>query len=228
MADAILLHVPRQIQLVFGRDLPGEAQVVVTVRVVVDGGPGEIGHVRPRRRILVVVIARHERRVRPPTLRREEPQFVLLDRATQRSAVIVDIVHRTDRRKAAGLQPRWNAGAVQVVVGVARVKVPVRLVTARLRHQVHLDATELVLGRIPAQLNRDLRRPGRIVVEPGSGIGRLHRVPPHPVNQPARVASTPAVDRKSGSRVGAIAAADVGRPGGAGGQRREIGTAVGN
>ena len=61
-------------------------------------------------------------------------------------------------------------------------------------------------------MNGDLLRGRRIEIEPGAGVGRFHRVPPHAVDETPHVAAPRTVDREGRARVGAVAAADVGRP----------------
>src|SRR5262245_26809940 len=102
----------------------------MTVRVVVDGRPRLIGLVDPRRCVLVVVVAGHERRVPPPSLRGKEPQLVALERTAERSAVVVDVIDGADGGETSGVQIGWNAGAVETVVRVAGVEVPVESVAA--------------------------------------------------------------------------------------------------
>src|SRR5438034_11728333 len=100
-------------------------------------------------------------------------QYVQEERASERAAVVENVVDGADRRQVTRLQGIRDARAVQAVVGISREPVPVEPVAARFRNQVNLDAAELELGRVAAQLNGDLLRGRRSEIEPGAGVGRF-------------------------------------------------------
>src|SRR5688572_4864410 len=76
VTPARVLMIEERRELVFRCDLPGEAQVVGSLRLAFDRRSCQVGGVRPRLRRRVLIDTSNEVLIAPPAMRRIEPEGV--------------------------------------------------------------------------------------------------------------------------------------------------------
>ena len=155
-ADAGVLHVREDVDLVPLGRLPRQAQRVRLEPLVRVGGPVEVRRVERCALRLVPVDAGEQPAVAPFAMRGEEPEAIALDRPAHRHAGVVDF-----EQLAAALEPPIAERPGQVVAGEAPLRVDAgeaarEEVAALLRNDVHEHAVRVALGGDAAGLHRDL------------------------------------------------------------------------
>ena len=152
-AAAVVLNREGHDELLLLRRLPCQSRAVVLEELVVARDSSQIGFVEQRALELVEVAALNIARGAPPSVRREEPQFVSNDRPSHRAAVVVRMPDGN-----VGVQPARAKIVVQVAAlqrrtGVRHVQASREPVAAVLLDDVDLHAAAYRLGGHAARLD---------------------------------------------------------------------------
>src|SRR5206468_728609 len=98
VAVAVILVIEEEADLVSRRCLPRETDTLRTLEEIRVTGTTQVWREHPSVLRGVVEDACHLSRVAPATMRREEPELVRENGATQRAVVIPDVLHSIDRK----------------------------------------------------------------------------------------------------------------------------------
>src|SRR5262249_25277699 len=145
--------------------LPRQAQTVGAVPLVDERLATLVRRVEERVLRGVVIVARNRVRVPELAVRREEPDFVFLDRATERHVDVVDVLLLVHRLKAPRLKFRRQVVTQHAIVGTVGKQETGEVIPALLGYQVRLNTAELVLGLLTAELDAHLLCSSRVEVE---------------------------------------------------------------
>ena len=105
---------------VLRRHLPGQTQAVVFEVFIVVGHAAQIRFVEQSALSLVEVAALDVARRAPPPVSHKEPEFVLFDRAPERSAIVVGSPNRNVILQAPGAQRVGQVAHLQTRTGISR------------------------------------------------------------------------------------------------------------
>src|SRR5262249_53681521 len=114
-AKVRMLNVVREIDLVLGRHLIGEANPTGHVVLSLGRWPAQIGRVDRRVLSEVVITARHQVLVTKGPKGGEKPELVLLEWASNGRTAVIGAVRRINRMESASLQSGCQVVADQAV-----------------------------------------------------------------------------------------------------------------
>src|SRR5580765_1869506 len=161
-------------QLVLRAHLPGQADVVARVALRLGPGPRQVRREHERRLIAFVEGVGADLLVAPVAVRGPEPQRVLLDRAAERAAGVVDLQDAVGGDDALRSQGIVDVAALQRVVREVDEGRAAEAVAAILRDDVDAHAAPGHFGGDRAELVAQLLRRGVVGRQAGARVVARH------------------------------------------------------